>query len=908
MIPFISHHNTVGPLRHGYADDATMLVRMASEERAEMVGICLDEGVEVCSRFVLSCKEKDILPTIGFALRMDKGIAYAYPLTLNAWRRMIKAASEGLPLSSVDDFTAEVAILTGGPLSPLQHLLNSPHGESKAESVLDALLDKFNHVFIEVSNNKLGAIYDEDNLNNWLINQAQKRGLPWLISANGRYYDSLGQSLDHLLLAAERPGGAFSSTDVVRIYEAGDFFYENRASRLAKWGEERVRAGLDGQNALRDLLKPMAHMLLSIYSKRASVRKAILPPWANSMYAENHKLISALVQACIPESKDWTSEDKLLSFITLIGLEVNYKIPIFRNYFFTEKKLDNKFVKVCLRILQMGQQEGDQIYRWRRALFDRMTPQSPHPREDVKDRIIDELRAFVRHRECGRLLAVLDAKVRCARMGIPWHLRGSASASAVLRALGIAHHDPIGYNLSFSRFLSDAREKPPDIDFEVAASGRQNLLDELWHQRAGTSLQVQRRWGQQAAYRALATAIGRDGKIAPALRQQLAPHIEKLANSCRGYTTSPSAIVFPPPFLSSAIPSLEGGRTLCLTHEQAATLEIARLDVLSSRWLDFIRSIYEALKSLNIDPSCNIDEGLEAGLRLIRQGYTYGLFQMDTGKQAREIAMAVSPKNVAELMHCLALNRPGAQRQLEVYTGRTAPVLSIEWLADTKGALIYQEQITDIATKVLGMPMGDAERARSAICKGKLDDEHAQRFFDRLAQVIGKKKMDQLRDVLADEGGYLFNRAHAASYAQLVLEGASLKARYPALFIYHVWKARGFARPDILRGMEEALRIGVKFVHVKGYIPENPEILTKANGDTSIILGKINITSVIQGGGDALSTQSPLYHALKAFADGDTRPLLGLASQTCRHRHRWFIHLLDRLELLHGQNNGHALS
>lgn len=203
--------------------------------------------------------------------------------------------------------------------------------------------------------------------------------------------------------------------------------------------------------------------------------------------------------------------------------------------------------------------------------------------------------------------------------------------------------------------------------------------------------------------------------------------------------------------------------------------------------------------------NCNIDKktfGFQniplncmATWRLLSSGHTKSLFQLDK-QLGREWSKKVQPGNLEELSDLISLIRPGAldSGMADLYVKRKNKEEYIEYLTpklepilkDTQGVLCYQEQILEIAKKLAGFNLEEADSLRKAIGK-KIPElmTECKILFKKKAKeikILTEKEADQIFDWIEKSQKYLFNKSHAVSYASLGYKMAYAKTHFPLEF------------------------------------------------------------------------------------------------------------------------------
>jgi len=178
---------------------------------------------------------------------------------------------------------------------------------------------------------------------------------------------------------------------------------------------------------------------------------------------------------------------------------------------------------------------------------------------------------------------------------------------------------------------------------------------------------------------------------------------------------------------------------------------------------------------------------------IIRSGYTQGIFQM-AGEGITKYIKRMAPDNINDIIASVALFRPGtlesgaAEDYVRAKRGEYEPTYlwgTYEILNDTFGALVYQEQQSQVAQKVGNLSLGDGVNLVKAISKKKLEKvrKFKEKFFAGAKENgCPKEAAEQIWSNIEDAALYSFNRSHATAYGLTAYVGAWFKTHYPTAF------------------------------------------------------------------------------------------------------------------------------
>ncbi len=180
---------------------------------------------------------------------------------------------------------------------------------------------------------------------------------------------------------------------------------------------------------------------------------------------------------------------------------------------------------------------------------------------------------------------------------------------------------------------------------------------------------------------------------------------------------------------------------------------------------------------------------------LFTRGDTTGIFQFESHGM-RDILRRYQPTRLEDLTALNALYRPGpiqggmiddfiARKHGKKKVTYDLPALE-EILSETWGVILYQEQVMQIANRLAGFSLGDADLLRRAMGKKKPEEMAAQRekfLTGCAARKVPAKKAEKIFDLMAEFAGYGFNKSHSCAYALLAYQTAWLKTHYPVEFM-----------------------------------------------------------------------------------------------------------------------------
>jgi DNA polymerase-3 subunit alpha len=444
--------------------------------------------------------------------------------------------------------------------------------------------------------------------------------------------------------------------------------------------------------------------------------------------------------------------------------------------------------------------------------------------------------------------------------------RGSAAGSLLAYCLGITDIDPIEYGLIFERFLNPERISLPDIDIDFCARRREEILSYVTKKYGQENVCQIITFGTMAARGAvrdvgralevplpevdkiakMIPAVGPDATIENALKtikqlKELKNQNTKIANllvnaqKLEGQVRHPSihaaGIVITPAPIVEFMPiyqSTKGEITTQFPMGDIEAIGLLKMDLLGLRNLTVIKDTVEIIKT-NTGEILSLEKipmDDEKTFDLFKAGNTDGVFQFESPGM-KDLLRKFKPENFRDLIAMNALYRPGPLKsgmtdkfvtykhhpdQIRYETPELEPILK-----ETKGLIVYQEQVMRIATDLAGFSMAEADILRKAMGKKKTSVMKAQK--QRFIQGAKEKGLDhsiasKIFEQINYFAGYGFNKSHSAAYAYLAFQTAYLKAHYPVYFLAALLtsEAERGATPQLVKYLNECKDMGIEIL------------------------------------------------------------------------------------------------
>lgn len=532
--------------------------------------------------------------------------------------------------------------------------------------------------------------------------------------------------------------------------------------------------------------------------------------------------------------------------------------------------------------------------------------------EEVRERLDFELETIKRTGYPGYFLIVQDFTTVARELGVSVGPgRGSAAGSAVAYCIGITNVDPIKYDLLFERFLNPERVSLPDIDIDFDDNGRNKVIDYVVDKYGKNNVAQIITYGSMAAKSSIRDVgrvldlplpvTDRIAKMVPdiSLKKVFAPDISDLkkklnpdqyknVEELRKIATEPSVegevlreaqllegsvrntgihacgVIITPQDITDLIPmTVARDSDLLVTQFDNSVVEDAgllKMDFLGLRTLSIIKDaiqLVEERHGVKIDPD-EIPLDDELTYKLFQAGKTVGVFQFESEGMQKNLKM-LKPTRFEDLIAMNALYRPGPMEYIADFIDRKHGRKEIEYddpemeeyLAETYGITVYQEQVMLLSQTLAGFTKGEADSLRKAMGKKKKDiiDSMKPRFIEG-AKERGHdpKVMEKVWKDWEAFAAYAFNKSHATCYSVVAFQTAYMKAHYPAEFMAAVLTNNMSDIKKVSFFMEECKSMGI---NVLGPDVNESKITFSVNEEGKVRFGM----AAVKGVGEAAAEE-----------------------------------------------------
>ena len=493
--------------------------------------------------------------------------------------------------------------------------------------------------------------------------------------------------------------------------------------------------------------------------------------------------------------------------------------------------------------------------------------------EEITERIDFELEVIAKTGYPGYFLIVQDFIAAARDMDVSVGPgRGSAAGSVVAYCLKITNIDPIEYDLLFERFLNPDRVSMPDIDIDFDDEGRGRVMDYVIEKYGSNQVAQIITYGTMAAKssirdtaRVLDLPLGEADRIAKLLpnmklgkifdlsdkelkeklRAEEVLRVNEIKNlaqeeslsgetiqqakvlegSLRNTGIHACGVIITPDDITQFVPvATAKDSDLYVTQFDNSVVEDAgllKMDFLGLKTLTLIKDTVKLVKykhNIDLDPDSFPLDDVKT-YELFQHGETVGIFQYESAGMQKYLK-DLKPTVFADLIAMNALYRPGPLEYIPSFVDRKngnekiaydLPAME-EYLEETYGITVYQEQVMLLSQKLADFSKGDADVLRKAMGKKifALLQKLKPQFIDGgKANGHPEEVLEKIWKDWEAFAAYAFNKSHSTCYAWIGYQTAYLKAHYPAEYMAAVLSNNMNDIKQVTFFMEECRRMGL---------------------------------------------------------------------------------------------------
>lgn len=704
--------------------------------------------------------------------------------------------------ATIEQYKEEIIVLTGNLYGEIpSKILNI--GENQAEEALLWWKEQFgDNLYIELMRHGQD---NEDRVNETLIRFSQAHGIKLVATNNTFYIDQVDSSAHDVLLCVK----------------------ENELVSTPKGRGRGFRYGLDNDEYYFKSQEEMKELFMDLPEAIESIDEII-------DQCEHYTLAREVLLPAFDIPKEFTfPEDQEDG----------------------GKRGENKYLRHI-------------TYEGAKKRYGEITP-------EIDERLDFELKVIEKTGYPGYFLIVEDF-IRAAReMGVSVGPgRGSAAGSAVAYCLWITNLDPIKYDLLFERFLNPDRVSMPDIDIDFDDEGRGSVIQWVIDKYGSNQVAQIITYGTMAAKssirdtsRVMDLPLGEADRLAKLipdislnrlfslsdsdLRDKLKNNTEdinranelktiakgndltaqvlnracQLEGSVRNTGIHACGVIITPDDITNYVPVAlaKDSEMYCTQYDNSVAEEagLLKMDFLGLKTLTLIKHTVNNVRErhgIELDPETFPIDDVPT-YELFQRGETVGIFQYESAgmqKYMREL----KPTVFADLIAMNALYRPGPLEYIPSFIRRKHGDEKIiydldaceEYLGETYGITVYQEQVMLLSQKLAGFTKGEADTLRKAMGKKQkyILDKMKPAFVERGGE--RGHNADALEKIWKDWeafASYAFNKSHSTCYAWIAYQTAYLKANYPAEYMASVLSNNMSDIKQVSFFMEECKRMGV---------------------------------------------------------------------------------------------------
>jgi DNA polymerase III subunit alpha len=438
--------------------------------------------------------------------------------------------------------------------------------------------------------------------------------------------------------------------------------------------------------------------------------------------------------------------------------------------------------------------------------------------------------------------------------------RGSGAGSIVAYCLYITNVDPLAHDLLFERFLNPQRISMPDFDIDFCKDGRERVIRYVQERYGGPDRVSQIITFGTMAARAVIRDVGRvmgvplgevdalAKKVPNGPKATLADALEgdpdlkaevdgnetyrrlidvalKLEGLNRNASKHAAGVVVADAPLEEYVPLYKVGDDLTtqFTMDVLEDVGLLKMDFLGLRTLTILaKTLANIEKGGRTPPDLDrLPPDDPATFAMLSAGEALGVFQLESSGM-RDLLRQIRPDRFGDLSDIVALYRPGpmGSGMMDMYVERKAGRQAVTYphpslepiLKETRGVVVYQEQVMRVANVLAGFDLAEADNLRKAM--GKKKPELLAKFREKFVSGCAAKGLPEAHAVeiwnqLEFFAGYGFNKSHTVAYAVVTYQTAYLKCHYPREFMAALLTCEMADMDKVTEYVEEARRMGM---------------------------------------------------------------------------------------------------
>ena len=516
--------------------------------------------------------------------------------------------------------------------------------------------------------------------------------------------------------------------------------------------------------------------------------------------------------------------------------------------------------------------------------------------DEIRERLDFELNVIKGMGFPGYFLIVQDFINAAREIGVSVGPgRGSAAGSAVAYCIKITDIDPIKYDLLFERFLNPDRISMPDIDIDFDEDGRDQVLNwvvEKYGQERVAHIITFGTMKAKLAIRDIARVeklplpkadqlaklvpdnpkitlkkayeevpdLQKEREAGEEIVQRTLKYAETLEGSVRQVGLHACGVIIGKDDLLEHIPVCTSKDTdLYVTQydgDHVESVGMLKMDFLGLKTLSIIKDAVDNVKDskgVEIDIE-NVTLEDEETFKLYSRGETTALFQFESPGMKKNLRQ-LKPNRFEDLIAMNALYRPGPMEYIPSFIERKHGREEIhydlpemqEYLEETYGITVYQEQVMLLSQKLAGFSKGQADSLRKAMGKKKMKlmAQLKEKFIEGCqSNGYDIKIINKISNDWEAFAQYAFNKSHSTCYAFVSYQTAYLKAHYPAEYMAAVLSRNASNIDKVTLFMDECRRMDI---FVLGPDVNESKLRFNVNQDGNIRFG----LSAIKGVGES---------------------------------------------------------
>lgn len=401
----------------------------------------------------------------------------------------------------------------------------------------------------------------------------------------------------------------------------------------------------------------------------------------------------------------------------------------------------------------------------------------------------------------------------CTEAGILYKVRGSANSLLIFYLLGITSDNPLENGLLLERFISKIRHKKIDIDIDIQKDKVEEVEKFLINKGGFEIRKISKviHYKDDTLEKNITTLVNSE-KIDYMNSEEIRVVVDVINSMPKSYGAHGSGVAlinggFYPEYTPK---SNDSTKVITVDKDGADYLSFLKLDLLSNNYL---RVINETAREVNVKLN---EIGFDRkAYGLLAKGKTTGIFQLSNPSYKEFLKIIFKDYKTLEedelmrrLMHAIAIIRPNSAPEQNFYVENLNMSMDVpkpyDILAETKGILLFQEQIVLLLNALTNAELSVCEEKRKDLCSGDSRRENSAKKWLQKNSIDINLTAEIYENFIERYKSYTYNKAHALSFAKIVYLTLYFRSNYRGVYLKNLLNYSDEKdRDDLIKRLEE---------------------------------------------------------------------------------------------------------